>query len=159
MFIPCSFSSNDEEMNSMFFWSQFGSFLSHADFLLSNTIGIQNGTLYDVLGDNNGTGKVTVGATSFNVTCGSMDATVTGVTPTKDGLVPTQKNPPEWVVVPKFSGHPNPWFTLGLTGEKVKVILFSKHYITVSLAAPFVLGNSFAIPNDTNGLTSSLVSK
>jgi len=36
----------------------------------SNTIGVQNGTLFDVLGANNGTGTVAVGARSFNVSCG-----------------------------------------------------------------------------------------
>jgi hypothetical protein len=35
-------------------------YLSHAD--LSNTIGIQNGTLYDVLDDKNGPDNLAVGA-------------------------------------------------------------------------------------------------
>jgi hypothetical protein len=52
-------------------------YLIRAD--LNNTIGVQDGTLYDILDDNNGTGNVAVGATSFNVTCGSLPSvTVTG---------------------------------------------------------------------------------
>jgi hypothetical protein len=41
----------------------------------SNTIGVQNGTLFDVLGANNGTGTVAVGATSYNVSCGLVSNT------------------------------------------------------------------------------------
>ncbi|KIM72760.1 hypothetical protein PILCRDRAFT_15822 [Piloderma croceum F 1598] len=57
------------------------SYLGYVD--PSNTIGVQNGTLFDVLGDNNGTGTVAVGATSFNVSCGFVsNATVVGDTGT-----------------------------------------------------------------------------
>jgi hypothetical protein len=49
------------------------SYLAYVD--PSNTIGVQNGTLFDVLGANNGTGTVAVGATSFNVSCGLVSNT------------------------------------------------------------------------------------
>src|ERR1700732_4468302 len=39
---------------------------------LSGLIGVENGTLYDILDDNNSTGNVAVGAKSFDVTCGSL---------------------------------------------------------------------------------------
>ena len=58
-------------------------YLSRAD--LNNIIGVQEGTLYDILSDNNGTGSVAVGAQAFNAMCGSvpnMNITVDGMTPT-----------------------------------------------------------------------------
>ena len=86
-----------------------------------------------------------MGAKSFNATCGSMDATVTGENPIG---VPS-KNPTGWIVVPKFSGNGDFGFPLDLTGEKI--ILFSKLYITVFLAAPFVVGKSLAISSSNDG--------
>ena len=62
-------------------------FLARGD--LDNIIGVQNGTLYDILDVNNSTGNVAVGATSFNVTCGSLpNITVTGV--------PGDSSDPSW---------------------------------------------------------------
>jgi hypothetical protein len=45
-------------------------YLSQAS--LSNTIGVQGATLYDIIDNNNGNGSVSVGASTFNVTCGSV---------------------------------------------------------------------------------------
>lgn len=46
-------------------------YLSHSDRI--SKIGLENGTLYDVLEKNNGEGDVFVNALSFNVTCGYVD--------------------------------------------------------------------------------------
>jgi hypothetical protein len=79
------------------------SYLTHAD--LGNTIGVQNGTLYDVLGDNNGTGTVAVGATSFNVSCGSFSNTT---------ALGNGANPTTWTV---YANDANTTFQLGRTGK------------------------------------------
>ena len=55
------------------------SYLSKAD--PKNTIGVQNGTLYDIIDNNNGTGNVYVDATSFDVTCGSVANVTVSVIP------------------------------------------------------------------------------
>ncbi|KAK0472100.1 hypothetical protein IW261DRAFT_1597081 [Armillaria novae-zelandiae] len=46
-------------------------YLSHSDRI--SKIGLENGTLYDVLDNNNGEGDVFVSALTFNVTCGYVD--------------------------------------------------------------------------------------
>ncbi|KAJ7353522.1 hypothetical protein DFH08DRAFT_987993 [Mycena albidolilacea] len=64
-----------------------GSLYSLPVALQSDTnLGLHGGTLYDVLDNNAGTGKVTVGATGFNITCGysNLQAGVTPIT-TDDG--------------------------------------------------------------------------
>ncbi|KAK0204404.1 hypothetical protein DFS33DRAFT_1382291 [Desarmillaria ectypa] len=48
-------------------------YLSHSDRI--SKIGLENGTLYDVLENNNGDGDVFVNALTFNVTCGYVDGT------------------------------------------------------------------------------------
>jgi hypothetical protein len=53
--------------------------------MLGNTSndGLHEGTLYEVLGANTGTGNATVNATGFNITCRSFpDARITPLTPT-----------------------------------------------------------------------------
>jgi hypothetical protein len=77
------------------FWAELGPYLSNAN--LSNTIGIHNSTLYDVLDDNNGTRHVAVGAKSFNATCGSITNTIVVGTPTK--------KPTTWQVIINYNGY------------------------------------------------------
>ena len=98
------------------------SYLGQAD--PSNTIGVQNGTLYDILDDNNGTGHVAVGASSFNVTCGSIpNITVTG------------ENSTRMVNIFDDSFH----FSISNLGKEV--ILPVKRCINSSLTAPYTLGH------------------
>jgi hypothetical protein len=64
------------DQNPVLIWDIITSSLSYLAYVdPSNTIGVQNGTLFDVLGVNNGTGTVAVGATSFNVSCGLVSNT------------------------------------------------------------------------------------
>ena len=66
-------SSSEAASDTTVFWNGIDyalPYLSHAD--PSNLIGVQNSTLYDILGNNNGTGNVSVSAKAFNVTCGSI---------------------------------------------------------------------------------------
>ncbi|KAJ7208585.1 hypothetical protein GGX14DRAFT_566802 [Mycena pura] len=57
-------------------WQTFayGSLRDSAPSILMNTSreGLHEGTLYDVVGPNRGTGNVTVNATGFNITCGTL---------------------------------------------------------------------------------------
>ncbi|KAK0193368.1 hypothetical protein F5146DRAFT_1134045 [Armillaria mellea] len=63
-------------------------YLSHSDRI--SKIGLENGTLYDVLEKNNGEGDVFVNALTFNVTCGYVDgASVTPVNNTGNWTVDT----------------------------------------------------------------------
>ncbi|KAK0444035.1 hypothetical protein EV421DRAFT_2035066 [Armillaria borealis] len=63
-------------------------YLSHSDRI--SKIGLENGTLYDVLEKNNGEGDVFVNALTFNVTCGYVDgASVTPINDTGNWTVDT----------------------------------------------------------------------
>jgi hypothetical protein len=87
--MPISLASDS---GSAVYWDTVSSVLPYlATATFSATIGVQNGTLYDVLDDNNGNGNVAVGAKSFNVTCGSLPNT-------------TVIGPDPWMVTVNFSG-------------------------------------------------------
>jgi len=83
--------------------------------------------LYDILADNNGTGNVSVGAKSFNVTCGSIpNTTVTG----------TPSNQPiQWQVATNYAEN----ISLDMMGKKV--LLWNTTQF-IFLAAPYVTGNA-----------------
>jgi hypothetical protein len=91
-------------------------YLGHAN--LNNTIGVQNGTLYDILNDNNGTGNVTVGAKSFNVTCGSLPNV------TVNGLSSNANQSYMWYVDAKYDSS---LFAFTLNSMGKKFILLVKH--------------------------------
>jgi hypothetical protein len=125
LYLTISFPSIEPFATS--FWSGFASYLS-AD--IGSMIGIQNGTLYDVLDDNNGTGNVAVGANSFNVTCGYIPNTTVAGTRSKSRTT--------WQAIMNYNGIESN-VSLGLTGEEV--ILPATHHVTVFLEAPNVLGH------------------
>ena len=123
---------------------------------MGNIIGVQNGTLYDILDDNNGTGNVTVGAASFNITCGFLpNLTVTGDSSRQfwTGRAPTVD-------------RSSPFFGMNffLPSMACKdVISHAKYYVNGFLAAPNVLGTVFlnleaADPAFANSPVSKLVS-
>ncbi|KAK0445046.1 uncharacterized protein EV420DRAFT_1721221 [Desarmillaria tabescens] len=63
-------------------------YLSHSDRI--SKIGLENGTLYDVLSNNKGEGEVFVNALTFNVTCGFVDgASIKPITNTGNWSVDT----------------------------------------------------------------------
>ncbi|PBK60961.1 hypothetical protein ARMSODRAFT_1026046 [Armillaria solidipes] len=71
-------------------------YLSHSDRI--SKIGLENGTLYDVLSNNNGEGDVFVNALTFNVTCGFVDGV--SITP-----IPNTGN---WSVDTVYDDHVQP---------------------------------------------------
>ncbi|KAJ7614555.1 hypothetical protein FB45DRAFT_1110374 [Roridomyces roridus] len=78
------FSGIDED-NRQSFWNTAGQYagasLAFLPFLTpSNTLGLYEATLYDVLGPNAGTGSVLVNATGFNITCGYIPDTAYNAT-------------------------------------------------------------------------------
>ena len=98
---------------------------------MGNIIGVQNGTLYDILDDNNGTGNVTVGAASFNITCGSLpNFTVTG-----------DPSANMWTVNSEVSTN-SPFYgqQFNITLNCKQVVLLAKYYVNGFLAAPNVMG-------------------
>ena len=78
-------------------------YLARAD--PSNTIWVQNGTLFDVLDGNNGTGTVAVNAASFNVSCGYIPNTT---------VLGGGANTATWTVTPTVNGVQNIGFQLGM---------------------------------------------
>ncbi|KAJ7698475.1 hypothetical protein B0H16DRAFT_1749695 [Mycena metata] len=60
------------------FWDRVNEYATPSLYFLPSVVGsttnlgLYNGTLYDVLNDNDGVGNVTVDATGFNITCGSL---------------------------------------------------------------------------------------
>ncbi len=60
--------------NPASFWLDFTPvvpYLAHSD--RASKIGLENGTLYDVVSNNGGKGTVSLNATAFNVSCGYID--------------------------------------------------------------------------------------
>jgi hypothetical protein len=68
-------------------WSAYvtGSLYFLPSILGSNTsLGLKDGTLYDVVDINSGVGNVTVDAAGFDITCGYLTVNITHQQPTKD---------------------------------------------------------------------------
>ena len=94
------------------FWFWRGStsmlpYLSHAG--KSNVIGVLNNTLYDIVSINNAVGNVTVGAQSFNVTCGSVENPAAIAIPSSQPVL--------WNVTGNYAGRQFS-FNLSETGKK-----------------------------------------
>jgi hypothetical protein len=86
-----------------------GSFASESLYYLpyvnaSATIGLHEGTLYEVLEPNTGTGNASVEATGFNITCGSWE----GNTPFSGG---------EWILSPADQDESGEYLPIQSTRE------------------------------------------
>ncbi|KAJ7325388.1 hypothetical protein DFH08DRAFT_1028130 [Mycena albidolilacea] len=127
--------------------------------LESNTsLGLKDGTLYDVVDINSGVGNVTVDATGFDITCGYLTVNITHQQPTKDfnfeeywlvnfggnhqaSLDPTQRG----IIYSLESGIFSPWgFTNYVDFYSTTPIMDSNNYHPeVKLDPPM---NTFADP-------------
>ncbi|KAK0477569.1 hypothetical protein IW261DRAFT_1632962, partial [Armillaria novae-zelandiae] len=91
-------------------------YLSHSDRI--SKIGLENGTLYDVLSNNNGEGEVYVNALTFNVTCGFVDGV--SITP-----IPNTGN---WSVDTVYDDHVQPIPVLGELSSRNEGTVSHCHY-------------------------------
>ena len=135
-------------MDPFAFWSTITPllpFLGRAE--PNNTIGVRDGTLYDILDDNNGIGNVTVGAKSFNATCGYLPNT-------HARNVTTIAGKQVWNII---SSYNNFVFQDIIDGQGKKIIILAIHYSTNKLAAPNVLGPMvFRLDNSPFDLTNNI---
>ena len=118
------------ESNAQLVWADIASYLpyiGHAS--LNNTIGVQNGTIYDVVDNNNGTAPVAVSAVSFKVSCGSIpNVTVAGIPPNQTT---------SWSITANNDNGVSISTTSGMIGKGVSCSQLK--YINIMVAAPYVI--------------------